>query len=351
MMRFEAPWAFPLLLLIPAVFYLRLRFGGSAGFRFSSVRHARAAGHSLRQRLLFVPPALRVLAMVLLVAALARPQQGREQVRDVSEGIAIEMVVDRSSSMQAEMKYRGERLNRLEVVKRVFEEFVHGGGGLEGRPNDLIGMVSFARFANTICPLTLGHGALSRFLESVRLVQRREEDGTAIGDAIALAAARLKTVEEDIARQAENTDERYTIESKVMIVLTDGQNNAGKRHPVEAAKQAAEWGVTIYTIGIGGEGVTTRQSIFGALKMATGAGVDARTLKAVAEATGGRYWEAKDERSLRNIYEEIDALERTEIEAARYVDYRELYLPFVMAALLALVIEIVLSNTVFRKIP
>jgi Ca-activated chloride channel family protein len=322
--------------------------------RFSSLVNARRAGRSLRQQLAALPLLVRVLAIVLLVTALARPQMGREKVRDVTKGIAIQMVIDRSGSMGAEMDYRGRRLNRLEVVKKVFEEFLMGNSeSLGGRPNDLVGMIAFARYADTMAPLTLGHGALLRFLETVDVVKRRSEDGTAIGDAIALAAARLKTAEEDLARHSSETGEKeYDIKSKIIILLTDGQNNFGKRTPDEAARLAADWGIKIYTIGVGSaDGVSTIKTIFGQFKVQTGGGVDTKTLEHVADLTGGVFRLGESEQSLREIYEEIDRLETTEIESVRYIDYRELFTPFALAAMCLLLLEVTLVNTIFRRIP
>jgi Ca-activated chloride channel homolog len=352
-MRFETPWAFLLLLAIPWVLYAQFFRAGSAAIRFSSIRHAASSGRSLRQRLSLLPLALRLGALACLTLALARPQVGGERIREVSQGVAIEMVVDRSSTMGAEMNYGGERLNRLEVAKRVFEEFVHGTKGLDGRPNDLIGLVSFARYSETNCPLTLGHGALSRFLESIQLARpRTPEDGTAIGDALALAAARLEKAEETLAKQVQDDDRSFEVKSKVIILLTDGENNCGKRHPMDAAAQAAEWGIKIYPIGVGGtESVTSASGIFGVFKQAMGSDLDERMLTALAEETGGVYYRATDAKSLRAVYEEIDRLERSSVESLRYVNWRELFAYFAGAALLFLMLEIVLSNTVFRKIP
>ncbi|MEW6359534.1 MAG: VWA domain-containing protein [Planctomycetota bacterium] len=352
-MRFETSWAFAILLLIPLLLYLCRRRAVRPGLRFSSTDHTRRIGQSLRQRLLGSPRLLRVLVLVLLVLCIARPQQGKERIRDVSKGVAIEMVVDRSGSMGAEMEFAGERLTRLDVVKRVFQEFVLGNKrGLKGRPNDLIGMVAFARYADTICPLTLGHGALSRFLESVQLVKLRSEDGTAIGDALALAAARLKTAEEMLARQTQKEDRQYKIKSKIIILLTDGQHNAGKRSPFEAAAVAKQWGIKIYTIGIGGDEAVQRiQTPLGTYVVPTGPGVDEETLQALAHETGGVYRRAADAESLREIYKEIDAMERSEIESVRFLDYRELFPPLALMALMLLVVETTLTNTVFRKIP
>lgn len=353
-MRFETPWAFLLLLLIPVPVYFHLFRTGRAAFRFSSVRNAAAAGRSLRQRLALAPLALRIAAMTMLIAALARPQQGGDKVREISDGMAIEMLVDRSSSMGAEMTYGGKQLNRLEAVKQVFEEFVNGGqGGLEGRPNDLIGLVSFSRYPETNCPLTLSHGALSRFLDGVRLAQPRSaQDGTGIGDAIALAAARLKKAEETLAKQTGEKTKDYNIKSKIIILLTDGQHNCGKRLPLDAAEEAKKWGIKIYTIGVGGgEAYTTVQSVFGAFKVAAGSDLDEATLRAIAEKTGGQYFPAQDAQSLRAVYEQIDKLEKTTVETVRYVNWREMFVPFALLGLLLLAVEIVLSNTVFRKLP
>lgn len=353
-MRFASPWAFLLLIIFPLVLLYMSKRGKSGSLLFSSLASARRAGQSLRQRLAGLPIALRILVLVLLVIALARPQMGREKVKDVTKGVAIAMVIDRSGSMGAEMDYRGRRIDRLGVVKHLFEEFLTGNDeNLQGRPNDLVGMISFARYADTMAPLTLGHGALLRFLESVRLVQRKSEDGTAIGDALALAAARLRTAEEDLTRFASEEGEKdYEIKSKIIILLTDGQNNFGRRTPLEAAGLAAEWGIKVYAIGVGTEeGISTVRTLFGRFKVPTGTGVDVKTLEQIAEKTGGVFRLAEDEKSLREVYEEIDALEKSEIESIRYVDYKELFTPFALAAMCLMLLEVALANTVFRRIP
>jgi Ca-activated chloride channel family protein len=352
-MHFEAPWAFLLLLTIPALLFLRYRRKELGSLRFSSTLHASQVRPSFRQRWVGLPVFLRVSVLIFLTLAVARPQEGRERVRDVSHGIAIEMVVDRSGSMGAEMDFGGERLNRLEVVKRVFDEFVTGSAGdLSGRPNDMIGMVAFARYADTVAPLTLAHGALTEFIKNVRLVKRKNEDGTAIGDAIALAAARLQTAEETIKRQTEQGDKDFEIKSKVIILLTDGQNNAGKRTPAEAAALAKEWGIKIYTIGVGGdEGLIRQQSLLGSFLVQMGEGVDRKTLQALADATGGIFRLAEDGAALQAVYGEIDELEKSEVESIRYLDYRELFQPFLYMALGLILLEVILANTVFRKIP
>lgn len=351
-MRFESPWALLILLLIPAAVYWRNR-NGSAALTFSSTIHAAQAGVSLRQRFMAAPLALRVLALVFLALALARPQQGRERVHDVSKGVAIEMVADRSGSMGAPMDFGHEQINRLEVVKRVFNEFINGNGkSLRGRPDDLAGLIAFARYPETLCPLTLAHGALPQFLQRVDVAKRREEDGTAIGDALALAAARLKTAEEELAHQSKGTKKEYAIKSKIIILLTDGQHNYGKRSPLEAAALAAEWGIKIYTVGVGGgDNQSFVQTPFGQVPMAAAAPLDEDTLRAIASKTGGIYRRADDADSLRDFYKEIDQLEKTEIESVKYLDYREWFPLFALLTLLCVIAEIVLSGTLLRRVP
>ncbi|MBN1627616.1 MAG: VWA domain-containing protein, partial [Deltaproteobacteria bacterium] len=203
---------------------------------------------------------------------------------------------------------------------------------------------------DTICPLTLAHGALPEFLKTVHLVQDESEDGTAIGDALALAAARLETAEESLKGQKTSND--YRIKSKVIVLLSDGENNAGKRTPLEAAELAAKWGIRIYSIAIvGGETVTSVKTPFGVYKVPSSQRVDTSALKAIAEKTGGFYREAKDVESLRDIYREIDGMEKSEIESVRFVDYKELFHWFALAGIVLLILETILKTTLFRKMP
>ena len=343
---------FLLLLLLPAALYLACRKGGRAALRFSALGPIRAAGTSTRQNLSGMPLVLRTLALVLLVIALARPQMGTESVRDLSRGVAIEMVLDRSSSMGAELRYEGRRMTILGLAKTVFRQFVEGDGErLAGRGSDLIGMVTFARYADTSCPLTLAHDALLQFLPSVKLVEQRQEDGTAIGDAVALAAARLQRAEQTLRGQTgRETD--YEIKSKVIILLTDGVNNAGDRTVEQAAELAKQWGIKIYAIGIGGKATSRYQTAFGTFNLPFGgSGVDEKALRTLAQATGGLYRIAEDAEALREVYEEIDQLEKSEIESTRIVDYREIFSGFTLAGLGLLGLEVILAGTVFRRIP
>ncbi len=348
MMRFASPWMFALLPVIAAAFWWAYRGTQSSGWRFPSLAAPIAAGRSVRTSLLPLLPILRAVALVLVVVALARPQFGTEKVRDINRGIAIEMVVDRSSSMAEPMRYRGRAVTRLDVVKSVFQDFIDSGGDLPGRPADLVGMITFARYPDTICPLTLSHDALESLITNVALVDTRSEDGTAIGDAVALAAARLYKAEESLA---EKTGEptTYEIKSKVVILLTDGENNAGQRTVEDAASLAAEWGVKVYTIGVGD---TRRVSTaFGSFNQPKTPGVEDRPLRDLADTTGGIYRIATDSESLIEIYQEIDELEKSEIQTLRYLDYRELFPPFALAGFLLIGLETLLASTWLRRVP
>jgi Ca-activated chloride channel family protein len=262
------------------------------------------------------------------------------------------MVLDRSGSMGAEMRYGGERLTRLEAVKRVFREFLIGDDrALPGRSGDLVGMISFARSALTVCPLTLAHDALSKLLQTVQLPQQRSEDGTAMGDAIGLAVARLMTVEETLSKQT-GEQPRYAIKSKIIVLLTDGRNNVGVLSPLDAAKLARDSGVKIYAVGVGEEeGLASHGGLLGGFFMQLGEGVDRATLEQVAEISGGRYFAANDAAALKSVYAEIDKMERSEIQSLRWFSYKELYPSFVLAALGLLAVEVLLRTTLLRTVP
>ena len=351
-MRFQSPWAFLLFALLPLVAYLAVRLNRPGSIRFPTTAGAFRSGISLRQRFRFLPLAIRLAALSLMIVALARPQFGKEEVKEHTRGIAIEMVVDRSGTMGLEMSYGKKQVTRLDVVKDVFKDFVAGDKkGLKGRQNDLVGMVAFARYPDTLCPLTLSHGALFEFLANVQVVKRQEEDGTSIGDAIALAAARLKTAEENLLPKSGGRPS-YEIKSKIMILLTDGQNNAGNRSPLDAAALAKQWGIKIYTIGVGSkEAVATVQTPLGPYKMLVGPGLDEETLKTIAENTGGMYRSADTADALRAVCQEIDKMEKSEIASSRFLDYSENFAYWAMGALALLLAEAVISSTWLRRIP
>lgn len=347
-MEFAYPWLLLLLLLLPLLVWARARRRPAAAQVPTAAAFA-ALPRSLRARLLWLPDALRVLALALLVVALARPREGREQVIEKRQGVALEMVLDRSSSMSEEFRFRGRAVDRLTAAKAVFNDFVIGGDGLPGRPHDLVGMVAYARYADTVCPLTLAHEALPQYLDTVELVNERAEDGTAIGDALALAAARLFNAEKELAARQDQAPANYVIKSKVVILLTDGVDNCSRTAPEEAAKLCQKWGVKIYSVAIGGDGGRRFvRTPFGNMPVGGGLEVNVALLRQLAEDTGGRFFQATDGNALREIYAAIDALEKTEIEAVRYADWAERFLPFALAALVCLALEFVLRRTWLR---
>jgi Ca-activated chloride channel family protein len=318
---FHSPLYLWLLLLIPVLAGWRFAFKrNDRAVPFSSVESAMQLPRTLRQRLTWLPDVLLLLAIAGLIIALARPRDGRQRTVSQSEGIAIELVVDRSGSMQAlDFRIDGERVDRLMAIKNVVAEFVLGGEDLEGRFSDLIGLATFAGYADAVTPPTLDHAFLVAMLNQTQIVDRRNEDGTAIGDAIALATEKLNALD---ARESRK------IKSKIMILLTDGESNAGSLEPLQAAELAETLGIKIYTIGVGTQGQApfpTRDPFSGReVLRAMDVNIDEDTLTRIAELTGGKYFRATDTDSLAEIYREIDALEKTQVESKQYVDYREL---------------------------
>jgi Ca-activated chloride channel family protein len=362
-MQLYSPWALVLFLAVPIMAYVMLRKNRTAAVRFPSLANMRNCSLSWRVRLRPLLKVARLLCVALLVVALARPRKGTVLSEISTEGVAIEAVVDHSGSMQTEMDYYGQKLNRLEVVKRVLSEFIEGNQkDLSGRSSDLIGLIAFARYADTKCPLVHSHNVLVEFLDKTEIAMGNE-DGTAIGDAVALAAARLKKAEEEIQqrkaqlisageRVSDKPTENFKIKSKVIVLLTDGINNTGQYSPLEAADLAKKWGIKIYTIGIGsGQAYATIQTPLGTYKMPTGQELDEGLLKTIAESTGGFYSRADDATALRGIVKKINELEKTEVKSVQYTQFAERFGPWTLAALVILGTEIVAGCTVFRKIP
>lgn len=362
-MDLHSPWVLLLLPLLVPLAWMSRRQRQTAPVRFSSLSNMKRCRLSLRQRLRPLLLVFRLICLALLIFALARPRQGTVLEEISTEGVAIEAVVDRSGSMQAEMDYDGQKLNRLDVVKRVLADFVKGDNRkLEGRSGDLIGLITFARFADTVCPLVLSHNVLLEFMKQTDIVRLQSEDGTAIGDGIALAAARLKKAEEEILRRRqklgltadanEPAPEAFKIKSKAIILLTDGRNNVGQYNPRDAAKLAREWGIKIYTIGIGSaQAYTSIQTFMGEFKMPTRDDLDEGLLKAIAQDTGGFYSRADDAASLREIVQKINEMEKTEVKTVQYTQWSEQFELCALPALALLVLEMIASCTVFRKIP
>ncbi|MFH0946748.1 MAG: VWA domain-containing protein [Planctomycetota bacterium] len=352
--RFHDPlWLSALALVLLAMFW-SARVSRRHVVLFSSLEGLKSLPVTLAQRLKRLLPLLRLFGLTLIVVALARPQQGREEFRVRTEGIAIQLVIDRSGSMAAlDFQEDGERVNRLAAVKSVIRQFVEGVGDLEGRPDDQIGLVVFGGYAESRCPLTLDHAALLKTLDRVEspgegltpqqrdMVDRyiRDEAATAIGDALALGVRRLQ--------QAPH-------KSRILILLSDGASNAGVLDPMQAAELAKAEDVKVYTIGIGTTGMAPFpvRSVFGRIELHPQAVMlDEVTLSRIADLTGGRYFNARDAESLQDVYEAIDRLEKTEAEGVVYTDYRELFEWALLPGMAFLFLELLLSATRFRTLP
>lgn len=347
--RFAWPWVLALLALLPVLVALWARPSRRPAALYSATSRAHAVAPGWRTRLLWVPGACRVLALALLIGALARPQAINAEKQTTTEGIAIQLVVDRSRSMDEPGVLDGQRVTRLEAAKRVVADFVSGGeDGLGGREGDLIGLIVFGTFADTLCPLVREHTALLDILSRVEIPLLQSEGGTAIGDALALAAARLKSAEDEIARARKARDESFEIKSKAIVLLTDGENTAGQLRPLEAAQLAQDWGIRVYVIGIRG-GAT---QVVGGLRVnISGAEVNERELTRVAEMTGGRFWAVDDLAALPEVYREIDELEKTEISVDEHTEYEDRFMPLAIGAIALLALELALRTTALRRIP
>lgn len=356
-MTFHSPWAFALFVLVPVVTWLSTRRSRRAAIVFPTTLTLAAIPRGVRTRFMWLVPMLRAAALSLLIVALSRPQFGVGRMQTSTDAVAIQVVIDRSASMQIEMQYDGDFAARLDVVKQAFREFALGnekkGGKLAGRPNDLIGLVTFCRQAETVCPLVRDPSTLAQLVDAIAYANPRlQEDGTAIGDGLALAAARLKKAEEEFLSRPENAGKQLNIKSKIIILFTDGDNNAGERSPIEAADLAAQWGIKVYTVGIGAGIGYMRQDFFGEQRrVAVRGAINTRLLEQIADETGGKSYLADDAEALRTMYEEIDRLDKTSVETVEYMDYQEQFVPWAAAGGAALLLELLLSTLVFRRSP
>ncbi|MCP4266910.1 MAG: VWA domain-containing protein [Candidatus Brocadiaceae bacterium] len=321
-----------IIILVPLILANYIFRKDSGNLRFSSLSYFKRIeqGSSVKYRHILI--SLRVLAIILLVIALARPQSGKSHSKVTTEGIDIVLALDVSGSMLAEdFNLNRKRRNRLYVAKEVVKDFI------EWRENDRIGMVVFAGAAYTQCPLTLDYDVLLQFLDKVEIGM--VEDGTAIGSAIGVSVSRLKSSK---------------AKSKVVILLTDGRNNAGGIDPLTAAELAKTFGMKIYTVGAGTKGLAPypAKNLFG-LKTyrSIQIDIDDETLTEIAKITGGRYFRATDTASLKEVYKQIDSLEKTKMEEAKYTEYSELFPYLLIPALGIFLFEVVLANTRFRRIP
>lgn len=325
---FASPYVLLLLLLLPALiyWYLRRNKAVTTDLRFSNVRAFTHVKPTFRERTRHIPFILRMMAVALLIVALARPQSTSQGENVYSEGIDIALLLDISGSMLAE----DFQPNRIQAAKEVAQSFV------DGRKNDRIGLVIFSGQSFTQCPMTLDYRVLKNLLRQVK--PGMVEDGTAIGMAIAQGVNRLKDSK---------------AKSKVMILLTDGVNNRGEIDPITAAQISQTFGIRIYTIGVGtvGEAPYPVPTSLGVRYQMIPVDVDEKGLQKIADLTGGKFFRATNNQALRQIYSEIDKLEKTRVEVKSYRSVTELFYEWAGFSLLFGALGVVLGNTYWRKIP
>jgi Ca-activated chloride channel family protein len=341
--------------LLPALYFgLRAWRASRAGsLDWSSVEVVEVTSPSLRVRWIWLPAALRLAALVAVTLALARPQTEKLTSTLERDGVAIELLVDISSSMEMRVRYRDKEVTRMSVCKEVLREFIQGKEGeLSGRPNDLMGMITFARYADTICPLTLSHDALAFLADQIAINDRPNEDGTAYGDATALAAARLARLEETLP-PLQKGGPPVRIKSKLIILLTDGENNCGRMLPLQAAALAKQWGIRIYTISLTDPPKNQFVRVTGeeSIEVARGRTAAEQVLEQMATSTGGIFRRTHDFDTLKAVYREIDGLERSEMRSTLRRVPEEKFVWFASAALLLLAMESILASTWLRRIP
>ena len=321
-----------LLLLIPYIlWYFLYRRKNEPTMRMSDTKQYLYAPKSLRVRLIHLPMFLRCVSFVLIVCAMARPQTHNSWDNKTVEGINIMLAMDVSTSMLAE----DLKPNRMEAAKDVAHEFI------SGRPNDNIGLTIFAGEAFTQCPMTTDHSSLLRLLQDTRTdiaARGLIQDGTAVGMGLANAVSRLKDSKS---------------KSKVVILLTDGSNNMGDISPMTAAEIARSLGIRVYTIGVGTNKVAPYPvPVAGGIQYVNiPVEIDTKTLKDIAQTTDGNFYRATNNKELKQIYQDIDKLEKTKMNVKHFAKQYEAYQPFIIAAFLILLMEILLRITWLRKIP
>ncbi len=316
-----------LLLLIPMiVWYIWEMQKSDASLQISSHQDLKLYTKTLKVRMRHLPFILRIIGLVFLIIAIARPQKSDKWKTENTEGIDIMIALDTSTSMEL----TDFKPNRLEAAKALSTEFI------KSRPNDNIGLVVFAGESFTQCPLTTDHAVLINMLNGVTF--NMIEDGTAIGLGLANAVARIKD---------------GPAKSKVIILLTDGTNNRGDITPITAGEIAQTFGIRVYTIGVGsyGELKIPYQTPLGVRYHTVENNFDEKPLKEIAELTGGSYFRATDNTSLRSIYQEIDQLEKTKIRVREFSNKQEAYHIFALLSLICIGLEILLRNTVFKSNP
>ena len=327
--RFEDPWLLLILLSLP-ILILRERTIASV-INYSSLASLKAVSQHHSKIKAMVPIVLRFIAITLFIIAFARPQEGHKRTEILSQGVDIVLAIDTSGSMQAlDFKKNETQVTRLSVVKDVVAEFV------KNREMDRIGMVVFGANAFTQCPLTLDQNILLSFLDKLKIGMAG--DATAIGSAIGISARRLKDLKS---------------KSKVIILLTDGRNNSGAISPLQAAEIAKSLGIKVYTVGVGkrGKAPFLVDSIFGKRLIYQNVDIDEEVLNKISKMTDAKYFRATDLKSLKDIYKQIDLLEKSEVKSIDHSEHKELFHYFLIPGLILLLTEIVFSNSFLRRLP
>jgi Ca-activated chloride channel family protein len=325
---FAQPYFLWLLLLVPVLILVQIFYAKEKKneVRLSSFESFKGYAPSFRQRIRVLPFIFRLLAVAAIVVALARPQSSSSGQNVTTEGIDIVITLDISASMLAE----DLKPNRIEAAKKVAEQFI------DGRPNDRMGLVIFSGESFTQCPLTTDHAVLKNLFQGVQ--SGMVMDGTAIGEGLATAVNRIKDSK---------------AKSKVIILLTDGVNNLGSVAPITAGEIAKTFGIRVYTIGIGTQGMAPYpfKTPFGIQYQNVPVDIDEAMLKQIAEETGGKYFRATTTSKLKEIYADIDQMEKTKIAVTEFRHKSEEFYPLIMLAALLLMLEVILKFTLLKLLP
>lgn len=334
-MTFAHPYFLLLLLLLPVLAWLRGKRGKPPAFIYSSVQLVRGILNVTQTRSFGFLSALRWLALTLFIVALSQPRLTRSETKISASGVDIAVALDMSGSMVSEdFEVHGKRVNRFNMARDVLKRFI------EKRPSDRIGLVVFASQAFISTPLTLDHDFLIQNLDRLKIGDI-DENRTAIGSALSAAVNRLRELKS---------------KSKLVILMTDGQNNAGKIQPLTAAEAAQALDVKVYTIGVGmrgrapmpaGRNPFTGETVYQWVPV----DIDEQTLQKIAERTKGKYFRADNSERFQAIYAEIDKLEKTEAEIKKFSHHRELFAWMISPGLAVLLLEILLRHTMFRRLP
>ncbi len=334
-MAFAHPYLLLLLLLLPLLAWLKGRRGSPPAFLYSSVKLVEGLTQTRRSHAGRFLAALRWLTLALFIVALAQPRLMKSETTVTASGVDIGVALDMSGSMVSEdFVVNGQRVNRFNMARSVLKGFI------DKRPSDRIGLIVFATQAFIATPLTLDHEFLQENLDRLE-IGAIDQNQTAIGDALSTAINRLRDLK---------------AKSKIIILMTDGVNNAGKIQPLMAAEAARALGIKVYTIGIGEQGTApmpagrnpfTGQTVYQNIPV----DVDEATLQKIADATGGKYYRADNAEKFRQIYAEIDKLEKTEAVINKFTQFEELFPWFVWAGLGLLLTELGMGQTIFRRLP